>query len=170
MGRFTLKSKARSTRSETGSFVSPPDETAVRHMDNDNHDKNISEVKLQAKPQVTDAVDANVNSGVLAGFYPFNLLDRQLLRRVESSLKEVKFEPRQVVLRQGDTSDRSVYLIKSGRFEAVDMQEAEDVSRHGPAGRHVSMMIAGTFFGERSSLFGLPRSRQVCLEMRWGRR
>ncbi len=89
---------------------------------------------------------------VLAKSPVFGLLPNDDRRAIVAQFSLAVFEPGQVVIRQGETTD-SIYLIKEG--------SAEVFSEAGGVRRSLSVLGPGTVFGEVAALRKIPRTASV---------
>lgn len=80
---------------------------------------------------------------------PFRFLTRMQRIALCSDLTEHTFEFDQTIIAQGDTQDRSVYLLAEGSVETLDLRKQ-------PHPR-LNLLTASHYFGERAALFDQPR-------------
>ncbi len=99
-------------------------------------------------PNVIDPMDVAVR---LQGAPAFGRLPTQELMGLAEVLEEIRFEPGATVYREGDEPD-GLYFVYEG--EAVLFRDGVETARVGP----------GNFFGELSTLDGVPRSFEVRID------
>jgi Cyclic nucleotide-binding domain len=80
----------------------------------------------------------------LESIHPFRFLPPALRAELAAALVEHDVAPGQPILRQGDTSDKRVWLLARGRLEQVETYPRE---------RPLGVLEAPRFFGERAALF-----------------
>jgi CRP-like cAMP-binding protein len=81
---------------------------------------------------------------------PFRFLDAEARRRLAPHLTEREYAAGEVLFRLGETDDDRVFAVLTGTVELTD-------PRKNPPGR-VGVFDAPHFFGERTSILGIPRS------------
>ena len=91
--------------------------------------------------------------GFLEQVTPFRFLSLDEKRALLPHLQRVEFAPGHTVIQQGDTDDRSVYLIVQGEVEVLDRAKA-------PRPR-LQVIEAGHYVGEWEPLFEEPRVYEV---------
>lgn len=84
----------------------------------------------------------------LESIHPFRCLPPSLRAELAEELVEHAIAPGQPVLRQGDASDKRVWLLARGRLEQVETYPHE---------RPLGVLEAPRFFGERAALFDETR-------------
>jgi CRP-like cAMP-binding protein len=84
----------------------------------------------------------------LESIHPFRWLAPALRAELAEELVEHAVAPGQPILRQGDASDRRVWLLAKGRLEQVETYPRE---------RPLGVLEAPRFFGERAALFDETR-------------
>jgi len=90
----------------------------------------------------------------ISAIIPFSYLRSEELRSLMDESERRAFGPGEVLIRQGDTISKEVFVLLEGSVESVD------TTRMPPF--RMNVIEAGSYFGERSSLLGHPR----LLEMR----
>jgi len=100
--------------------------------------------------------------GLISAIVPFRYLRGEELRALIEDSREQVYTPGEVLIEQGDSASDEVFVLVSGSVESVD------TSRLPPF--RMNVIEAGSYFGERSSLFGHPRlfemralERSTCL-------
>ena len=86
---------------------------------------------------------------LLERIIPFRFLTHKQRIALLGNLTEHTFESAQTIIAQGDTQDRSVYLLAEGSVETLDLRKQ-------PHPR-LNVLTAGHYFGERAALFDQPR-------------
>jgi len=84
---------------------------------------------------------------------PFRFLKQAQKQELAAVLFEHRFSTGEVIIRQGDPSDRKVYMLASGSVEVVDHK--------GEAARVVNVIISGHYFGEWEPLFEVERAFEI---------
>ena len=84
---------------------------------------------------------------------PFRYLTRAQRDALRADMTERAYEPGDVIIRQGDSEDRRVFLLESGSVEVLD-------GRWDPPKR-LRRITSGHYFGERAALFEETRSAEV---------
>ena len=87
---------------------------------------------------------------------PFRFLDMEQKRGLLPDLEQMRFEPGEVLMEQGDETDTSVYLLEQGSVVVMDRARGNE--------RRVDTIVAGHYVGEWEPLFKVPRSYEVCAE------
>ncbi|TAJ04381.1 MAG: cyclic nucleotide-binding domain-containing protein [Planctomycetota bacterium] len=90
----------------------------------------------------------NLRAQTLEAIHPFRCLPPSLRAELAEELVEHAIAPGQPILRQGDASDRRVWLLARGRLEQVETYPRE---------RPLGVLEAPRFFGERAALFDETR-------------
>lgn len=85
---------------------------------------------------------------ILNTLIPFRFLDQHTRGEILAASRTERFDQGDVILRQGDTSDTSIYILSSGQVEAVDETSSKVKGRIEP----------GRYFGERAALLDAPRA------------
>ncbi|MFW5802161.1 MAG: cyclic nucleotide-binding domain-containing protein [Spirochaeta sp.] len=84
---------------------------------------------------------------------PFRFLSAEYKQNLAEKLHRVDFEADEVIIRQGDSDDTTVFLIESGSVDAYEIIE-NGILR-------VNTIHAGHYFGEWEPLFRIPRRLQI---------
>ena len=83
---------------------------------------------------------------------PFRFLPAQLLDKIAPDVELRHFPADEIIIHQGDTSDRSVYLLDEGYVEVRDP---------GRGDRVLEQIGPGHYFGEWEPLFKVPRLFEI---------
>jgi len=83
---------------------------------------------------------------------PFRFLPAQLLDKIAPDVELRHFTADEIIIHQGDTSDRSVYLLDEGYVEVRDP---------GRGDRVLEQIGPGHYFGEWEPLFKVPRLFEI---------
>lgn len=84
---------------------------------------------------------------------PFRYLTREQRTALRADMTEHDYEAGEVIIRQGDTEDKRVFLLQCGSVEALD--------RTWDPPKRLRRVTAGHYFGERAALFEEARSTEV---------
>lgn len=87
----------------------------------------------------------------LSTLIPFRFLTVAQRQALARDAAQVTFKPGDVIIAQGDTTDRRVFVLLDGAVEAWDRGSES----------HVGEIEAGRYFGERAPLFNMPRLFEV---------
>ncbi|HOX49762.1 MAG TPA: cyclic nucleotide-binding domain-containing protein, partial [Spirochaetales bacterium] len=86
---------------------------------------------------------------LLSDIVPFRYLKAAELEALAADAALRSYAPGEVLIEQGDSGGDEVFVLLSGSVESVDL------SRNPPF--RMNVVEAGSYFGERSCLFGSPR-------------
>jgi hypothetical protein len=89
----------------------------------------------------------------LSEIVPFRYLTRSELESVAADSELRRFGAGESLLRQGDAASDEVYVLLAGSVESVDMTRTPPF--------RMSVIDAGSYFGERSCLLGTPRDLEL---------
>jgi hypothetical protein len=92
---------------------------------------------------ITNAVE------LLRTVIPFRYLERTHRESLGSRMHEHIYVPGEIIVKQGDLADTTVYLLASGLVEVFDPRSGAD--------RRVNTIEPGHYFGEWEPLFKVPR-------------
>lgn len=84
---------------------------------------------------------------------PFRYLTRVQRTALAGDAAERVYEPDQLLIREGDSHDRSVFLLLSGRVRVIGDDEGQRTT--------LGIVEAGHYVGERAALFHEPRRMEV---------
>ena len=87
----------------------------------------------------------------LAELIPFLFLPAEARAALASGAQIVRHEAGELVITQGDTEDRRVFVVLEGSVEALDDRRS----------KRLGAITAGRYFGERAALFEAPRATSV---------
>lgn len=83
---------------------------------------------------------------------PFSGLESTRLERLASRLKKTQFDAGEVIFREGEEAD-SCFMVRSGKVEVFRKEENTE--------RQVTILEAGSLFGESALLSGSPRNATI---------
>lgn len=84
---------------------------------------------------------------------PFRYLSREQREALRADISQHRFKAGEVLIRQGDTEDRRVFLLECGTVQVID--------NGGAAPKRLRSITAGHYFGERAALFEEARSAEI---------